>query len=273
MARWTHPIGDIHKDRILDIANKNPVTGITQPEIIDSMAKISINHKKLSRQTVSKLLGRLLEEAKLSRRGRKYFPLSDDAVNMNIFAASINVKLRGILLSDDPINIISNKFCPNHLPTDDPNAKCIFEFANLLGASMIYLLIEAMRPGEVSSKYKEGINIFDHLIRNSLPLDEIILKLRHSLHIHTKHTTFGTASLNLDNEDFRKLSREFRKVYPDLYTELEEGWQSMSQLMLTAKNDKRRTSCTHKWHRRYLYRYGEYYECRNCTLRKTAKNK
>jgi hypothetical protein len=273
LSRRTHPIGDIHKNLILGIVNRNPVTGITQPEIIDNIAKLSISHENLSRQTVSKLLGRLMKEAKLSKRGRRYFPLNDDAVNMNIFAASINVKLREMLLSDDLINIISNKFCSGLLLTHDPNAKYIFEFANLLGASMIYLLVEGMRPGEVSSKYKEDINIFDHLIRNSLPLDEIVLKLRQKMHIRTERTAYGVASLNLDCDDFRKLSREFRKVYPDLYMELEEGWQSMSQLMLTPRNDKRQMSCNHKWHGRYLYRYGEYYECRNCFLRKTAKSK
>jgi hypothetical protein len=270
LFRWTHPRGDSHKDLILEIVNRNPVIGITQPDIIDNIAKLSISHEKLSRQTVSKLLRRLIEESKLSKRGRKYFPLNDDAVNMNIFAASINTKLREMLSSDDPINIIPNKLCPDSLPTR-PNAKYIFEFANLIGASVMYLLIEGMRPGEVSSKYKEYINIFDHFIRNSLPLDEIVLKLRHKLHIHTKRTKYGTASLNLDNEDFGKLSREFRKVYPDLYTELEEGWQSMSQLILTPRNDNRQRSCNHKWHRRYLYRYGGYDECRICSLRKTAK--
>jgi hypothetical protein len=253
--------------------NRNPVTGITQPEIIDTIAKLSISHEELSRQTVSKLLGKLKKETKLSKRGRKYFPLNDDAVNLNIFALSINATLRKMLLSDDPIDIISIRICPDHLLTHDPHAKYIFEFANLLGASMMYLLIEGMRPGEVSSKYKEDINVFDHLIRNSLPLDEIVLKLRRKLHIHIKRTKYGTASLNLDNDDFRKLSREFRKVYPHVYKELEEGWQSMSQLILTPRNDKRQISCIHKWHRRYLYRYGEYYECRNCSLRKTEKSK
>jgi hypothetical protein len=264
LSRWSHPIGDSHKNLILEIVNTNPVTGITQPEIIDNIAKLSISHEKLSRQTVSKLLRRLMEEAKLSRRGRKYFPLNDDAVNMNLFAASINGKLRGILSSDDPTNIISNNFYPDHLITPNPNAKYILEFASLLGASMMYLLIEGMRPGEVSSKYKEDINIFEHLIRNSLPLDEIVIKLRHKLHTNTRRTKFGKASLDLDNKDFGKLSREFRKVFPDLYTALEEGWEAMSQLILTPRNDKRQTSCNHKWLRRYLYRYGEYYECRNC---------
>jgi hypothetical protein len=271
MPKWTHPIGNSHKELILKIVNENPVTGITQPEIIEDIAKRSISHEKLSRQTVSKLLGRLEEEAKLSRKGRRYFPLNDDAINVNLFAASINAKLRGILSSEDPINIISNKYCPDHLLIDDLNAKCIFGFANLLGASILYLMIEGMRPGEVSSKYKEDISIFDHLIRNSIPLDEIALKLRHKLHIHTKRTTFGAASLNLNNEDFRKLSREFRKVYSDLFKELEEGWKSMSQLMLTPRNNKSQMSCDHKWNKRYLYRYGEYYQCRNCFLRKTEK--
>jgi hypothetical protein len=272
LFRWTHPIGDRHKNLILEIVNRNPVKGVTQPEIIDNIAKLNISHEKLSRQTVSKLLGSLMEDAKVTRRGRRYFPLNDDAVNMNVFALSINAKLRGMLLSDDLINIILNKFRSDHLLTHDPNAKFIFEFANLLGASMIYLLIEGMRPEEVSSKYKEDINVFDHFIRNSLPLDEIVLKLRRKL-LRTERTAYGAASLNLDSDDFRKLSREFRKVYPDLYMELEEGLQSMSQLILTPRNDKRQISCNHKWHRRYLYRYGKYYECRNCSLRKTEKSK
>lgn len=272
MTRWTHPLGDIHKNLILEIVNGNPVTGITQPEIIEIIERLSIRHKGLSRQTVSKILKKLKKEAELSKKGRKYFPLNDDAVNMNILAASINVKLRGILLSDEHIDRISNKFYPGHRRTRDSSAKCIFEFANLLGASMIYLLIESMRPGEVSQKYKEDINIVEHLIKNSLPLDELVIKFRSRLGIRTGRTIYGTASLDLNNQDFIRLSQEFRKVYPHLYRELEEGWQSMSRLILAPRNDNEQIS-DHEWHKRYLYRYGEYYECRNCYLRKIAKSK
>jgi hypothetical protein len=265
--RWSHPVGDSHKNLILEVINRNPVTGITQPEIIENVAKLSISHKKLSRQTASKMLKRIIQEAKISKKGRLYFPLNDDAVNMNIFAASINVKLRGMLLSDNPA------IYPDHITTHGSNAKYIFEFANLFGASMIYLLIESMRPGEVSQKYKEDINIVEHLIKNSLPLDELTMKFREKLGIHNRYTKYGTASLDLNNRDFVRLSQEFRKVYPQLYQELEDGWQSISQLILTPRNDNKQRRCGHHWHRRYLYRYGEYYECRNCSLRKCAKSK
>jgi DNA-binding transcriptional ArsR family regulator len=249
------------------------VTDITQPEIIERLGGLSITHKKLSRQTISEHLKKLKKEGKISQKGRKYFPLNDDAVNMNIFSASINAKLRGILLSDEPINMISNKFYPGRIRTHDLSAKYIYEFANLLGASIIYLLIENMRPEEVSLKYREDMNIVEHLIKNSLPMDELVIKFRDRLGIDTRRTKYGTASLDLNNQNFIRLSREFRKVYPQLYRELEDGWQSMTRLILTPRNNKKQISCDHQWHKRYLYRHVEYYECRNCYLRKTTKSK
>jgi hypothetical protein len=220
--------------------------------------------------TVSKILKYLRTEEKILKRKRKYFPLNDEPVNVNLLAAAIHIQFRRMLSLYKPRSGLSTAFYKGGFTTKDGTAKCIFEFANLVGAFIVYLLIESMRPGEVSQKYKENINLLEHLIQNSIPLDELAKKFRERLEISRIHNRVYS---DVKNEDFIRLSQAFMKVYPNIHKNLEEGWESMCQLILTSRNNNKQKDCDHNWCEHYLYKYGKYYKCHKCYSRKTTKNK
>jgi hypothetical protein len=130
---------------VLDLVNKYPVYGIAQPEIIE---KLKVGGIKLSRMTVSKILKNLVTEENILKRKRKYFPPSDDQININLLAASIGMELRRRLWSDSPGSGLSNLLYQGPLTTKNLAEKSIFEFANLVGAFIVYLLIESMRVAD-----------------------------------------------------------------------------------------------------------------------------
>jgi hypothetical protein len=266
-SKWTHPRGDINKRIVLDLVNNYPIDGISQPDIIE---KLKLRHIKLSRQTISKILKNLVTEREIFKRKRKYLSSSDDQVNINLLAASINIELRRRLLSDNRGNGLPNLLYQSSLTAENLAEKSIFEFANLVGAFIVYLLIESMRPGEVSQKYKENINLLGHLVQNSIPLDELAKKFRQSLGISATHNEIYS---DLENVDFARVSQAFMKVYPDIHNDLDKGWESMCELILTSRNDNKQKYCHHEWDERYLYKYGKYYQCRKCYYKTITKKK
>ena len=261
MKKWSNPIGDSHKKKIFEIIQKNSLNGVYQHEII--------KESKLSRQTVYTILNKLMIEGEIYKgKGNKYFVASDDPININLLAASANIQLRKRIFKEKHlISGISDAICKCSFK--DLTEKYVFEFANIIGAFTIYVMIESMRPGEISKQYKKRVNLIEYLFNNTIPLNEIFYKLYYYLGININNRLYDDISKN----EFDKIHKAFMKVYPDIHNDLDKGWESMCELILTSRNDNKQKYCHHEWDERYLYKYGKYYQCRKCYYKTITKKK
>jgi hypothetical protein len=75
---------------------------------------------------------------------------------------------------------------------------------------------------------------------------------------------------DIDKNEFDKIYKAFMNVYPQISDDLEKGWESFCQLLLTQKKNIKQKDCNHEWKERHLYKFGKYYECPKCYLT-TAK--
>jgi hypothetical protein len=167
--KWDNPIGDIHKSKIYDFIANNP-KGVYQHEIIQ--------HTKLSRQTVYTILRRLINEKKVHLQNRQYF-VEDTVLNSVLQFGMVMEEACGLIGHPhrfigsriEKVDLkkegyyhyvnrfsnrvsgpsVSSKFCKAEFKQDDLFERYIFEFANRIGAFIIYLLIESMRPSKYNT--------------------------------------------------------------------------------------------------------------------------
>lgn len=257
MDEWTHPVGDIHRRKTLDIINEHARDGIRLYEIKQKTP--------FTRQTISTHLKKLHKE-KLVRKDKekRYYPTNDDDINVSLLSASITNHLWRTISSLSSENrsqklLNTNKFCKCRFGKFEDRERMIFEFANAIGAIIVYIFIESMRENEISTVYRNNINLGAKLIMSSIPFEEISKRF---IQLIYKNNIFPPSDSEIYPD---KIYDSYKNAYPDAYSSLEEKLREIHQIVLKPKTHSQHKDCrNHRWHERHLYRYGKFYECSRC---------
>lgn len=260
MAKWTHPIGDIHKNEILKIIRNHSVfeKGVYQHEII--------KQTRLSRQTVYAILKKLTAEKKIMKSQGKYIitESDEDIFFILMFEAHLDRWLNRMLIANHQEKRFSSSL-ENSNDTDSMQ-KRIFKFANVIGVFIIYLLVTGKRPTtEYNLEYEKREYLIRDIVQGRIFLENVLLGFNNYLLRKTNNKLYEEMNKN----DFDKLSKAFMKVYPELYTDLEQRWKTLAQHYiheLPTNIDFK--NCKHKWEKHYIFNFGEYYQCINCYMAK-----
>jgi DNA-binding transcriptional ArsR family regulator len=256
LDEWTHPVGDIHRRKTLDIINEHARDGIHLCEIKQKT--------HFTRQTISAHLKKLRKEHLVRKdKEKRYFPINDDDINISLLSASNTNHLWTTMSSLSSGNrsqtlLNTNKFCKCRFGKFDDTERMIFEFANAIGA--IFVFIESMRENEISTVYRNKVNLGEKLIMGSVPFEEISKRFI-QLICDKNNFSPGDSVIYLD-----KIFESYKSVYPESYSSLEKKLREIHQIVLGPKTHPRHKDCRyHRWHERHLYRYGKFYECSKCS--------
>lgn len=268
-------IGDINRNRIYDIIVDHHPNGIYQHEIIEKTG--------LVRQTVYTHLRDLKEENKVIERKRQYSILTNPGELLD-FAMVINNA--GIGLTGVPKHLINvtdwedgitraipcvdyfkkpDRPYPSSKFSNEDLEKHLFDFARTIGAFIIYIFIEVMRPSE-----NKNVNA---ATQNRLSRDFLDRAISiHGLFRHFQdllidsefiYKKFGTKEsvYELNKDQIDKLSTAFAKVFPAISQSLEKCWlDNINSEIEWSKRD----GCNHEWEYFHVYKIGKYYKCHRC---------
>jgi hypothetical protein len=288
-------IGESYNNRIFDFIAKHK-EGVFPYQITES---VNISPKP-TRQTIHAHLRALLLERRIYQKNRRYYAEDSDLNSINLFARVM--KDGGMSLIDpyliyppkDFIDLTNSKSTPYHellkrvygislsrkfwnstFTKHNLHEKYLFEFADRIGAFILYIFIECMRPIDHITLAHEKKNVLaSDLIHRAINLEEMFDSFCSFLNESGLITCDETRNhkrlpFSLDKIHFDKISEIFRKIYPGIYEGLEKYWLSSRQSWIKidtnlAINEK----CNHKWEETYIHKYklGKYYLCRKCHL-------
>ena len=255
-------IGDINKRRIYNYITDHP-DGVYQHELIDKT--------KLSRQTVYTLLKKLLNEDKIFNRNKQYF-VEDSVLNSILLFGMIMEDAIGDIGQLVSRSSASSKYCKQKFANQNHIEKSIFEFANDIGAFIVYILIEAMRPSDnntIPKDKKKSLvpRLIDRSIRShkmyeafSEYFKDFISDKQNAEQIHDY--CYIMECFELKEEYYKKVIAAFKNIYPIIYDTLEKRWSDYIKLSLCFRTPR----CNHKWEEIQVYRFGKskYVGCCRC---------
>ncbi len=244
VGKWEHPIGMGHKLMILRIISNSSASGkgITITEIVRKTKSIRLNGSRqldLSRQTVTSLVNRLLEEGRIARIKRRYF-MTEDMVDdrWSIFAAYLSYLLiMGSVakFQVDPIRRVEGNLRSNKVNGNDLES-ALFLIANRIGAFITFILIEAMRPSKKIMSRTTGTRMRLDFIKSSISSEELFMIFRSMLPDAVSNDIVQGTQLRKASHE--RLSRAFKNVYPSIYKAIIEGLEEYLHLLDSQSSDE-----------------------------------
>ncbi|MGH9975726.1 MAG: hypothetical protein ACRD8Z_07810 [Nitrososphaeraceae archaeon] len=237
----------IHRAMLLSSANKE---GITADEIVNRLASRR-PPIFLTVRVVYRLLKQLIEEDKVfkSKRYKKYF-LKDLFIDdgWSVFAEFLNEFQRQNLL-----NRISSLeiYSDGHTFHDELENK-ILNFGNVIGALVTYILVESLRPNERLIPIPERTQILRNFLESAFSLQYVLPSFRRMLPGNADRMIMGT-----DNESLERIVDACDHVYPGFRELLDNSFRKY----ISFDWDK---TCDHEWHKVFIHKIGERFECRKC---------
>ncbi|HKG88737.1 MAG TPA: hypothetical protein VKA95_10450 [Nitrososphaeraceae archaeon] len=287
-------VGEENKDRIYKYITEH-AEGYRPYQIADALG--------LTRQTVQTHLRELIRERKVYKRNQRYFNNDPSLGNILNFARhmreasktlfdpfqiyyshssnayhthqsvyhniglSLHKSIEGIL--DNHSSVVSQEYCKTNLQDHEMYEKYLFELANRIGAYLVYIFIEAMRPSSeynipsIKPNKKEELSM--NLITKSLDIKMMFDKF-------LGYTLFDLANHGREftNNTFDEITSAFKKVYPVVYEVLEECWSDSINTSINMQNaltsEEKTSNHKHKWEEFHIYKLKnqKYFVCRGC---------
>jgi hypothetical protein len=139
----------------------------------------------------------------------------------------------------------------------------IFEFANRIGAYMLYVFIESLRTRR--NVKSEGVRfaLTEQFLKEAIPPMDLLSDFFYSLPIKRSEKGY----YELKQSTFNKLSEVYNDLYPDIAKSIEEGYQLFCNSLFQSVNRhvmKSKVKCSHKWEKILIHKIGDRYRCRIC---------
>jgi hypothetical protein len=292
--RWD-TIGKQNRVSIYDLLSEHP--GQSPHQIKNAL--------NITRQTVQTHLKELSQERKVYKRNHKYFINDEILENIVIFARDmkqasatlfdplqiyeswsnsensptnldeynaddlwLQKSIRSFL--DNHVSVLSQKHCKTKFRSDEMYERYLFELANRIGAYLMYIFIEAMKPPSeyntpsIGPEKKEELS--RGLIARSIDVQMMFEKFCGSRILfglaHHKH--------EFTNDTFDKITGAFKKVYPVVYNALEQYWEDSINMSIKMENalisEEKTSDHKHTWKEYSIYKLKnrKYLICRVC---------
>jgi len=246
--RRDYSISSLHKARICQVLLPSSVhrEGMTEKEI---HTKLSF----LSHRTVFKLLNELIQEGKVFKSKMKYYLdlFFDDG--WSAFARFLNE-----FLLRKYVEIPVRKIYPHgHIfPGELENE--IYNFGNVIGAFIIYILIESFRPNERMIRRSYRDQIWTNFLQNAVHMPYILELFSELLSISGSVDVYKI-SLGGNNKSFDKVKNAYNNVYPGFSEFLDDSFRKYVVSSLVSFE-----SCDHEWRKVNIHKIGDRFECRKC---------
>jgi hypothetical protein len=265
MKKSSDSRGEIHRNKILEYIKTNSLRdwlGVQVNEIVE--------HTRLSRATVTTHLNRLVAEGEIkkTRRGT-YLPaeIFDDMVYDGTsyledylnFSLPLITQDNSVLNLREQANILIHLSDDGHDKVEEPLEKFIFKFANRIGACMVYVLIESLRPRRNVGTEDVRSVLTDEFLKNAVPLMDLLEVFLLKLPINEKEKRYFEAT----ESTLERISDAYKKVYPKMSKSLDEGYLEFCDI-LSNKGQITNNNCSHKWEKIFLHKIGDRYLCRKC---------
>jgi hypothetical protein len=190
----------------------------------------------------------LQDEDKIYKSKRRYYIAEFYQDNgWSIFAGYLNFFLTWKRISQSPI--------------EDGIEETLIQFANHIGAFMLYTLIEAMRPTRNIIPRSMRIDKAHDFIEIAIPHMDLFSAFVNSLpKAYRKDIVLGA---QMRENSFNKLFNSFRNIYPHFYKNIEQGYQDYFQGAYLETIDDY-SNCRHEWKETFVHKLGLYDKCRKC---------
>lgn len=276
MNKRPYSRGDIHKQIILEFIRAKSLTwvGVDVKDIINHIRLQDIKrHKGISRQSVNTHLNYLVAEGQIkkTRKGRYLASeIFDDIVydGWSYFEDFLNihhpfiVQNRKILDLQGLANIITNLSKKNSNRPIWSTEKFCFEFANRLGAYILYVFIESLRSRRnVFSKNVRSV-LTEQFLKEAIPLMDLLNDFLLNLPIDAKDIGY----YELSQVTLKQLSETYQNLYPNMAKSLDDGYKGFCDILITDHRVTKNSKCSHNWEKIYVHKMGGRYLCRKCDI-------
>ena len=159
------------------------------------------------------------------------------------------------LLRQDDIIFSQQKFYSNrHIFSSDLENE-IHNFGNIIGAFIMYVLIESLIPNERMIRRETRDRIWESFLQKAVFLPYLLQRFREQL---PENMDFYRIIIGGDNTSFDKLYNAYNNVYPN-FSEFTDN--RFKEYVSSVKPFK---SCDHEWHKVKVHKIGDRHECRKC---------
>jgi len=168
--------------------------------------------------------------------------------------------------------ITSAKYCNTTFGPKESLEKCLFEFANRIGAYIMYIFLQSLHPLQESklSDNDRG-ELCKIMLEKAIKIEDLFSMFRDLM------TDLGLTGcklipysgqyeklFELSDDNFKTISKGLQNVYPNIYIGLENfclhtTWNSLALDTTTLSPD-----CDHQWEKRNAFKYGSFYYCKKC---------
>ena len=258
-----HSLGTLNKNRIWEILprlcqKKGFEKGITLTDILkETKAKFPPNG--YSKPTVISALKKLQTDGKIFKFKRRYFLVDifeDDG--WSIFAGYLNYLLDWFF---DKLPLPSIQRIDQSSPDEDNIGELLFQFANRIGAFIVYLLIEAMRPTRKILPVYQRIEKALDFIQTAMPSSDLFRAFINFLpKSYSKNIILGA---QMRENSFKKLSYDFRLIYHSINKSIEKGYLNYFKLFYLSRPENF-DYCHHQWKETFVHKIGTYHRCIKC---------
>ncbi len=256
-----HSLGTLNKNKIWSILpwlsqKKGFEKGITLNDILKE-TKAKLPPKGFTKPTVLSALEKLQADDRIFKSKRRYFIADiyeDDG--WSIFAGYLNFLLQHTTFHNHPIKVTRI----SHPDPEKDFGEIFMQFSNYIGAFVLYLLIEAMRPTRHLVPRTLRIEKALKFIQTAMPHEDLLRAFLVFLGpMHDKDIVLGT---EIRRESINKYSNAFRNIYPSIHQLLEGGYiQYFKYWYLDNQVDK----CNHVWKKTFVHKLGRrYHSCTRC---------
>jgi len=207
--------------------------------------------KSVTINTVYNLLKELIIEDRVFKSKRKYF--------LNLFfddGWSVFTRfLQEFLLRQEDIIFPQQKFYSNrHIFSSDLENE-IYNFGNIIGAFIMYVLIESLRPNQRMIRRESRDQIWESFLQKAVFLPYLLQRFWEQL---PEKLDFYRIIIGGDNTSFDKLYNAYNNVYPN-FSEFADN--KFKEYLSSVKPFK---FCDHEWLKVKVHKIGDRYECRKC---------
>lgn len=290
-------IGDNSRKQIYDFIVKHTSLDYTPGRKGVKSGEISkhvyFKEKPISRETTALHLRELKKQKKIYKRDGRYFASDLELGIMRNFGQCMSMTCSSILRNilnpmprnkifrttiggkPDPSfielskaisgNAVSKKYCRTSFDKNSLNEKYLFEFANRIGAYIIYIFIASaqipLKELSESEEYKKN----DSDRRIKILCSELIHK---SMDFEFLFENFLDLFNSVNSLNFDTLIETFRGVYPGIYKGLKNEWcnEVADHSNLVESSEQYGLHCDHIWEKISIIMLpGKYYFCRKCS--------
>jgi hypothetical protein len=163
--------------------------------------------------------------------------------------------LQEFLLRQEDIKFLQQKFNSNrHISASDLENE-IHNFGNIIGAFIMYVLIESLRPNERLIRREARDQIWESFLRKAVSIPNLLQRFSEQL---PETIDFYRVIIGSDNVSFNKLYNAYDNVYPGFTNFINNSFKDYVNSLTPVE------TCDHEWIRIKAHKLGDRYLCRKC---------